>query len=92
MENVEVYFVVLKTFIDFEVIEIMGGPDPYPTLLGIEWDYGKYGVINLKNGTMNFEADGMKVVHIHYICFKDKGTSYLYMRIWKGIFYIIFIP
>ena len=38
LENVEVELVGVNTFTDFEVIEIMGGIDPYPYLLGIEWD------------------------------------------------------
>ena len=47
---------------DFEVIEIMGDKDPYPTLLGIDWAYENYAIINLKKDTMNFEAQGIKVV------------------------------
>ena len=39
----------------------MGDKDPYPTLLGIDWPYDKYVVIELKKGTMTFEADGIKV-------------------------------
>jgi len=46
----------VKTVVDFEVIEIMGDKDPYPTLLGIDWAYDNYAVINLKKDTMNFEA------------------------------------
>jgi hypothetical protein len=32
MENVEIDVAGVKTTTDFEVIEIMGGKDPYPTL------------------------------------------------------------
>lgn len=60
-KNVEVYLGGVKTYTGFEVIEIMGGTDPYPALLGIDWAYENYGVIDLKNRTMTFEADGMKV-------------------------------
>jgi hypothetical protein len=47
---------------DFEVIEIMGDKDPYPALLGINWAYENNAVIDLKKDTMNFEAEGIKVV------------------------------
>jgi hypothetical protein len=40
------------------VIEIMGEKDPYPTLLGIDWAYENYVVIDLKKETMTFESDG----------------------------------
>jgi hypothetical protein len=51
----------VKTIVDFEVIEIMGEKDPYPALLGIDWAYENYVVIDLKKETMTFESDGMKV-------------------------------
>ena len=40
----------------------MGDKDPYPALLGIDWDYDNYAVIDLKRDTVKFEADGIKVV------------------------------
>jgi hypothetical protein len=46
---------------DFEVIEIMGEKDPYPPLLGIDWAYENYVVIDIEKENMNFEYDGMKV-------------------------------
>jgi hypothetical protein len=39
----------------------MGDKDPYPALLGIDWDYDKYVVIDLKKYTMTFEVDKIKV-------------------------------
>jgi hypothetical protein len=39
----------------------MGEKDIYPALLGIDWAYEKYVVIDLKKETMTFESDGMKV-------------------------------
>jgi hypothetical protein len=62
LENVEIDVVGVKTIAHFEVIKIMGDKDPYPTLLGIDWDYENYAVISLKKYTMTFEADGIKVV------------------------------
>ena len=40
---------------DFEVIEIMDGSNPYPTLLGIDWAIDMNGIINLKKRKMIFE-------------------------------------
>jgi hypothetical protein len=62
LENVEIDVVGVKTVADFKVIEIMGDKDPYPTLLGIDWAYDNYAVIDLKRDTMTFEVDGIKVV------------------------------
>jgi hypothetical protein len=61
LQNVEVDLDGVKTMVDFEVIEIMGEKDPYPTLLGIDWAYENFVVIDLKKEIMTFEADGMKV-------------------------------
>jgi hypothetical protein len=63
LENVEIDVAGVKTVADFEVIEIMGDKDPYPALLGIDWAYDNYVVIDLKRDTMTFEADRIKVVH-----------------------------
>jgi hypothetical protein len=63
LEDVEVDVAGVKMIVDFEVIEIMGDEDPYPSLLGIDWDYENYVIIDLKRDTMMFEADGVKVIH-----------------------------
>jgi hypothetical protein len=62
MEDVEVNVAGIKMTIDFKVIEIMGDKDPYLYLLGIDWVYDNYVVIDLRRDTMMFEADGYKVV------------------------------
>jgi hypothetical protein len=62
LENVEIDVAGVKTVSDFEVIEILGDKDPYPTLLDIDWAYDNYAVINLKKDTMTFEVEGIKVV------------------------------
>jgi len=61
LQNVEVYLAGVKTIFDFEVIEIMGEKDPYLVVLGIDWDYENYVSIDLKNETINFKSDGIKV-------------------------------
>jgi hypothetical protein len=37
LENMEIDVAGVKTVVEFEVIEIMGDKDPYPSLLGIDW-------------------------------------------------------
>jgi hypothetical protein len=62
LENMEIYVARVKTVADFEVIKIMGDKDPFSVLLVIDWAYENYAVIDLKKDTMNFEAEGIKVV------------------------------
>jgi hypothetical protein len=62
LESVEIDVAGVKTVAEFEVVEIMGNKDPYPTLLGIDWAYENYAVIDLRKDTMTFEADGIKIV------------------------------
>ena len=47
---------------DFEVIEIVDDRNPYPALLGIDWEIDMNGVINLKKWTMSFERKSLRVV------------------------------
>jgi hypothetical protein len=62
LENVEIDVAGVKTITDFEVIEIMGDKDPDPALLGIDWAYDNYRVIELKKYTMTFDVVVIKVV------------------------------
>jgi hypothetical protein len=62
MENVEVDVARFKMTVDFKVIEIMGDKEPYLALLGIDWEYENYVVIDLKRDTVTFDANGIKVV------------------------------
>jgi len=48
LQNVEVDLDVVKTLVDLEVIKIMGEKDPYPSLLGVDWVYENYVVIDIK--------------------------------------------
>jgi hypothetical protein len=52
----------VRTFADFEVIENVDDSYPYPTLLGIDWDFNNLIVFNLKKRRMTFEVDGLKVI------------------------------
>ena len=47
---------------DFKVIEIIFDSNPYPMLLGIDWDIDMNGVINLKKKIMSFEKKLLCVV------------------------------
>jgi hypothetical protein len=50
------------TFVDFEVIEIVDEICPYPTLLGIDWAFNNYTIVDLKKRRMMFEGDGIRVI------------------------------
>ena len=45
----------VRSFADFEVIEIIGDSRPYPALLGIDWAISNMAIINLKRRQMTFE-------------------------------------
>ena len=51
-----------NTLADFEVIEIIDDSNPYPLLLGIEWEIDNDVVINLKKRHITFEGKGMRVI------------------------------
>jgi hypothetical protein len=57
----------VKTVADFEVIKIMGHKDPYFALLGIDWAYDNYVVIELKRDTMTFEEGIVKIFQPFYL-------------------------
>ena len=44
----------VRSFADFEVIEIIGDSRPYPALLGIDWAIDNMAIINLKKRQMTF--------------------------------------
>jgi hypothetical protein len=46
---------------NFEVIEIMDDSQPYPTMMGIEWEFDNQTIINLKRREMVFEVGDLKV-------------------------------
>jgi hypothetical protein len=45
---------------DFEVIEIVDGITPYPTLLGLDWEFDNH-IIDIKKRQMVFEVEDLKV-------------------------------
>jgi len=50
------------TIADFEVIEIVDNSNPYPALLGIDWEFDMDIVINLKKRSMTFEKKEIRVI------------------------------
>ena len=52
----------LRTFADFEVINIVDDTNPYPALLGIDWAIYNHIIINFKKRILSFEDDEMRVV------------------------------
>ena len=52
----------MKTYSDFEVIDIMGDNYPYPALLGIDLEFENCVVIDIKLETITFEVDGVRFI------------------------------
>jgi hypothetical protein len=52
----------VRTKEDFEVIEIVDGTTPYPTLLGLDWAFDNQAIINLKTRKMKFESGEYRVI------------------------------
>jgi hypothetical protein len=52
----------VRTFEDYEVIEIVDDTCPYPMLLGIDWAFNNSTVVDLKKRCMTFERDGLRVI------------------------------
>src|SRR5271155_2626287 len=52
----------VRSFADFEVVEIMGDNRPYLALLGIDWAFDNMAVINLKKRQMTFEDKKIRVI------------------------------
>ena len=47
---------------NFEVIEIIDDSTPYPTLLGIDWEFENQVIINLKKKTISIEGNGICII------------------------------
>jgi hypothetical protein len=62
LERVLVDIDRVRTFADFEVIEIVDDSCPYSALLGIDWDFDNLTVVDLKKRRMTFEGDGLTVI------------------------------
>jgi hypothetical protein len=52
----------VRTFVYFEVIEIVDDRCPYAALLGIDWAFENSTVFYLNKRRMTFEKDGVRVI------------------------------
>ena len=52
----------MKTYANFDVIEVFNGEGSYPTLLGIVWANDSMAFINFKKRMMNFEKQYIRVI------------------------------
>jgi hypothetical protein len=52
----------VRTMEDFGVIDIVDNTSPYPTLLGLDWDFDNQDIINLKTRKMIFDSGEYKVI------------------------------
>jgi hypothetical protein len=52
----------VRTFVYFEVIEIVDDNFPYHVLLGIDWDFNNSTMADLRKRQMTFERDGIRVI------------------------------
>jgi hypothetical protein len=62
LEHVPVNIDEVRTFVDFEVIDIVDDSCPYPALLGIDWAFNNSTVVDLKKIILTFEGDGLRVI------------------------------
>jgi hypothetical protein len=62
MTRVSVSIDGVRSMANSEVIEIVDGSTPYPTLLGPDWAFENYTIIDLKKRHMIFEVENLKVI------------------------------
>ena len=62
LSNVPVDVEGLRTFEDFEIINIVDDTNPYPALLGIDCVVDNQTIINFKKRILSFEYEKMRVV------------------------------
>jgi hypothetical protein len=62
LEHVPVDIDGVRTFVDFEVIEIVDESFPYLVLLRIDWAFNNSTVVDLNKIRITFEGDGLRVI------------------------------
>lgn len=72
--GVTVYIQGMHTTIDFEKIEIVDDNNPYLALLGIDWEFDNFAIINLNKGHIIFEGKNIRVIVPLY---SSKGVRYI---------------
>ena len=76
LENVEVGIDRVKSREEFEVIDIIDDAEPYPSLMGIDWDFYNLAILNLKKIQMSFELEDLTVVVVLDL---EEGKKYAEM-------------
>jgi hypothetical protein len=56
LKGIQVDIDGLCTMSYFEVIDIVDNTSPYPSLLGLDWDFDNHDIINLKTRNMIFKS------------------------------------
>jgi hypothetical protein len=74
LEHVPMDIDRVRTFVDFEVIEIVDDSCPYPALLGIDRAFNNSIVVDLKKRRMTFEGDGLRDIAPLDL---DEGRKYI---------------
>jgi hypothetical protein len=62
LEHVPMDIDGVRTFANFEVIEIVDDNFPYLVLLGIDWAFNNSTMVDLNKIPMTFERDGLRVI------------------------------
>ena len=52
----------LRTYVDFQVIDIVDDTNPYPTISGIDWVINNQTIVNFKKIILSFEDSELRVV------------------------------
>jgi hypothetical protein len=55
-KGVTVYLDGVCTKANFEFIEIVDGTTPYPSFIGMDWEFYNLSIINLKTRNLTFES------------------------------------
>jgi hypothetical protein len=62
LKGVTIHLDRVRTKAYFEVIEIVDGITPYPTLMGLDWEFDNQAIVNLKNKKITFESGNYRVI------------------------------
>jgi hypothetical protein len=82
----------------FEVIEIVDGTTPYPTLLGFDWKFDNQYIINLNTRKMTFESGQYRIIapldpsegerFVEATCLDLEEINQLYITIMREEYYV----
>ena len=64
LDHVPVDIDGVRTFADFEVIDIVDHSCPYPALLGIDWDFDNFTIVSQKKRRMHLKVMALGSLHL----------------------------